>query len=30
MSDMRLAIENKQFAAFQKKFHTDRARGVDD
>ena len=30
MSDMRLAIENKQFAAFQTKFHADRARGVDD
>jgi queuine tRNA-ribosyltransferase len=30
MSDMRLAIENKQFAAFQTKFHADRATGVDD
>jgi queuine tRNA-ribosyltransferase len=30
MSDMRLAIENKQFAAFRTKFHDDRARGVDD
>jgi queuine tRNA-ribosyltransferase len=30
MSDMRLAIENKQFAAFRTKFHEDRARGVDD
>jgi queuine tRNA-ribosyltransferase len=30
MSDMRLAIEQKQFAAFRTKFHEDRARGVDD
>jgi queuine tRNA-ribosyltransferase len=30
MSDMRLAIEAKQFSNFQVKFHADRARGVDD
>jgi queuine tRNA-ribosyltransferase len=30
MSNMRLAIEQKQFAAFRTKFHEDRARGVDD
>jgi queuine tRNA-ribosyltransferase len=30
MSDMRLAIEAKQFSSFQAKFHADRARGVDD
>jgi queuine tRNA-ribosyltransferase len=30
MSDMRLAIEQKQFTAFRTKFHEDRARGVDD
>jgi queuine tRNA-ribosyltransferase len=29
MSNMRLAIEQKQFAAFRTKFHEDRARGVD-
>jgi queuine tRNA-ribosyltransferase len=30
MSDMRLAIEQKQFTLFRTKFHDDRARGVDD
>jgi queuine tRNA-ribosyltransferase len=30
MSDMRVAIEQKQFAAFRTKFHENRARGVDD
>jgi queuine tRNA-ribosyltransferase len=30
MSDMRVAIEQKQFAAFRTKFHENRVRGVDD